>query len=479
VTDPFSRLDATGQAELVRAGQVTPLELVDAAIARIEALDGQIGAVVTRLFEQARRQAASPALPGGPFRGVPFLLKDLLAATAGDPLYKGNRALRDAGYKAPADTALARRFRAAGLVLVGKSNTPEFGYTVTTEPEATGHSRNPWNLEHSTGGSSGGSAAAVATRLVPIAHANDGGGSIRIPASECGLVGLKPSRARVSLAPAGEDWHGFTAEGVVTLSVRDTATALDAIAGPEAGDPYAAPPPQRPYVEELMGGPGGLRVGLLRRRPGGEPVHPECAAAVEKAARLLEGLGHHVEESHPAALEEEQVGDHFASVVLAHAARTCEETGELLSRSVGAGDFEAYTWALMEQGRELGAARYIAAAEWLQAWSRRMAAWWTGGFDLLLTPTLAEPPPRLGTLSSASGSPQDVLDRVLALIPFTPLFNVTGQPAVSLPLHWSEDGLPVGVQLVAAYGREDLLIGVASRLEEAAPWSERRPPTCA
>ncbi len=477
--DPFAQLDACGQAELVRSGEATPLELVDAAIARIEALDGRIGAVVTRLFEQARRQAASPDLAKGPFRGVPFLLKDLVSATAGDPFYKGNRALRDAGYKAPADTALARRFRDAGLVTVGKSNTPEFGFTVTTEPEAIGPSRNPWNPEHSTGGSSGGSAAAVAARLVPIAHANDGGGSIRVPASECGLVGLKPSRARVSLAPLGEDWHGLVAEGVVSLSVRDTAVALDAIAGPEIGDPYAAPPRERPYSEELSRRPGALRVGLLRQRPGGIPTHPECAAAVDAAARLLEELGHHVEESHPAALEEAEMGEHFSRVVMAYAAHMYDETRALVNRSLGPDDFEAYTWSMMERGRDLGAADYIAASEWLQTWTRRVAAWWTEGFDLLLTPTIAEPPPPLGTLSSASGTPEEVLDRVLGLIPFTPAYNVTGQPAVSLPLHWSASGLPVGVQLVAAYGREDLLIGVASGLEEAAPWIDRRPPICA
>ena len=479
MTDPFSGLDATGQAELVRSGEAKPLELVDAAIARIEALDGQIGAVVTRLFEQARRQADSPDLPEGPFRGVPYLLKDLTAATAGDPFYKGNRALKDAGYKAPADTALARRFREAGLVLVGKSNTPEFGFTVTTEPEAIGPTRNPWNTEHSTGGSSGGSAAAVAARLVPIAHANDGGGSIRVPASECGLVGLKPSRARVSLAPLGEDWHGFVAEGVVTLSVRDAAAALDAIAGPEVGDPYAAPPPARPYREELSRDPGRLRIGLLRRFPGGAALHAECAAAVDATAKLLEGLGHDVEESHPSALEEAPMGEHFTSIVVAHAARLHEETGELLQRSLGPDDFEAYTWNMMQSGREVSASQYIAASDWLQAWTRRMADWWAGGFDLLLTPTLAQPPPRLGTLSSASGAPQELLERVLALIPFTPPYNVTGQPAISLPLHWSESGLPVGVQLVAASGREDLLIRVASALEQAAPWSERRPPICA
>ncbi|MDJ0852677.1 MAG: amidase family protein [Myxococcota bacterium] len=477
--DAFAHLDATAQAQLVKSGDATPLELVDAAIARIEALDDRVGAVVTRLFDRARQQAASPDLPKGPFHGVPFLLKDLVSATAGDPLFKGNRALRDAGYTAPADTALARRFREAGLVTVGKSNTPELGFTVTTEPEAIGPSRNPWNLEHSTGGSSGGSAAAVAARLVPIAHANDGGGSIRVPASECGLVGLKPSRARVSLAPLGEDWHGLVAEGVVSLSVRDTAAALDAIAGPEPGDPYAAPHPQRPYREELAHGPEGLRIGLLRRRPGGDLAHADCVAAVEKTARLLQGLGHHVEESHPAALEEAELGEHFSAVVMAHAARNHEEIAELLKRRLGPDDFEAYTWSLMEHGRELSAARYIAACDWLQTWTRRVASWWADGFDLLLTPTIAEPPPPLGTVSSAAGPPEEVLERVLGLIPFTPAYNVTGQPAISLPLHWSESGLPVGVQLVAALGREDLLIAVAARLEEAQPWLERRPPLCA
>ena len=477
----LSKLDATAQAELVRKKEVTPLELVDNAIAVIERVNPQINAVITPLFEKARAQARDASLPDGPFRGVPLLLKDLGCASGGDPIYNGARLFRDARFVAPYDTYLGAKFKAAGFINVGKTNTPEFGLTVTTEPEAFGASRNPWDVTRSTGGSSGGSAAAVAARMVAVAHANDGGGSIRIPASECGLVGLKPTRGRVSPGPdLGEFWAGLAIEGVVSRSVRDTAGVLDAIAGNMPGDPYAAPLQRRLFVHEVGAAPGQLRIGLLKRTPQGvAPLHPDCVAAVEETARLLQSLGHKVEEAHPAALDETDFMPYFLDVVAAHAAMTVEQLGTLFGRKLTAEDFEPWTWNYVVRGRAMSAASYLTELQWLQVWSRRVAGWWSGGFDLLLTPTIAAPPVPLGTLGCIPGDPQAGFDRVMNLIPFTPQFNMTGQPAISLPLFWNAAGLPIGSQLVAAFGREDLLLQVAAQLEAAHPWRDHVPPITA
>lgn len=477
----FTNMDATAQAEMIRAGQASPLDLVDAAVAAIERVNPRLNAVITPLFDQARRTAKSDAIGDGPFRGVPFLLKDLVCASGGDPIYNGMRFLRDARFVAPYDTYLAAKFKAAGFICVGKTNTPELGLNATTEPEAFGAARNPWNVGHSTGGSSGGSAAAVAARMVAVGHANDGGGSIRIPASECGLVGLKPTRGRVSLGPdIGDAWHGLAIEHVVTRSVRDSAAVLDAIAGAMPGDPYAAPARVRPYAQEVGAAPGRLRIGLMKRSPrGGAPLHPDCVAAAEDAARLLESLGHQVEESHPAALDEHELIDRFTEVVCGHTALTLEQIGALVGRKIERGDVELWTWNLAERGSQLSAMQYLAAIGWIHAWARRVASWWAGGFDLLLTPTIATPPPPLGTLVADREDPAAGWARLMDVIQFTPPYNATGQPAISLPLYWNAGGLPIGAHLVAAFGREDLLIRVASQLEQARPWKDRRPPVCA
>jgi len=477
----FADLDGVAQAALVRRGEITPLELVDAAIARIENVNPKINAVITPLFDKARAQAKSNAIPDGPFRGVPFLLKDLVCASAGDPLHNGMRLLREARFVAPADTYLATKFKAAGLVCVGKTNTPELGLNATTEPEAYGPTRNPWDLSRSPGGSSGGSAAAVAAGMVAVAHANDGGGSIRVPASECGLVGLKPSRGRVSLGPdIGDAWHGLAIEGVVSRSVRDTATVLDVIAGNMPGDPYAAPSQQRPFTQEVGVTPGRLRIGMMKRSPaGGAPLHPDCRAAVEDVAHLLESIGHQVEESHPAALDEQEYGAHFITVVACHTVATLELIGQLFGKPITKSDVELWTWTFAERGRPLSAAQYLAAINWLQVWTRRVAQWWTDGCDLLLTPTLAEPPPPLGTLAVRAENPLQGWERLQALMQFTPQYNVTGQPAISLPLFWNTAGLPIGTQLVAPLGREDVLLQIAAQLEQARPWGDRRPPISA
>jgi amidase len=386
--------------------------------------------------------------------------------------------LKRAGYVPDHSSYLVEKFRAAGLVVLGKTNTPELGLDITTEPAAYGPSRNPWNPEHSTGGSSGGSAAAVASGMVPAAHASDGGGSIRIPASECGVVGLKPSRGRISLGPEyGEYWHGLVVSHVVSRSVRDSAGLLDAVAGAMPGDPYTAPPPARPYAEEIGADPGQLRIGLMPEAPEAmSPCHAECSAAVEGTGRLLESLGHRVDVAHPDALDEHGalVGG-FSTLVCCWTAKSLDHWGEVVGRPVAEDDVEPPTWRLAQVGRAVPGTQYLEAVERLQAWSRRVARWWQEGFDVLVTPTIAAPPPRIGELAAAAEGAADGMSEALALIPFTTQFNVTGQPAVSLPLAWSGAGLPIGVQLVAAYAGEDLLIRLASQLERAQPWSDRRP----
>lgn len=473
-------LDAIAQAELVRTGQASPKELVAAAIERIEAMDGRLNAVVHRRYEQALAEA-SGELPDGPFRGVPLLLKDLSGASKGDPLTFGSRVLKEAGYRSDHDSFLAAAFRRAGFVVVGRTNVPELGATVTTEPEAYGPCRNPWNTEHSTGGSSGGSAAAVAAGMVPVAHANDGGGSIRIPASACGLVGLKPTRGRVSLGPDyGEMWAGLAGEGVVTRTVRDTAGVLDTVAGPKPGDPYSAPPLRRPLAAEVGADPGRLRVGFLAEPAiRGLPGHPECRAAVENTAALLGSLGHQVADDAPSALGDRAFAGNFGMIVSAHTAATIAGWEEQLGTPVAPEALEPDNRRMLEAGRAIGAADYLRAEHWLAGFTRRMAAWWTpaddggAGFDLLLTPTLNMPPPPLGWLRPDDA--EEAARRLLRAFTFAPQANVTGQPAISLPLHWSADGLPVGVQLTAAQGREDVLVRVASQLEAARPWADRRP----
>lgn len=473
--DPF--LDATAQAELVRRGEVSPLELVEAAIGRIQAVDPYLNAVVHDRFERARIEAAGD-LPAGPFLGVPYLQKDLDLHVYGEPYQAGTRFLRDRAHTATSDSTLARRFRDAGLVLVGRTNTPELGLVPTTEPEAHGPTANPWAPTRSPGGSSGGSAAAVAAGLVPLAHASDGGGSIRIPASACGLVGLKPSRGRITAGPSvGEAWAGLGTEGALTRSVRDAALVLDVMAGPGVGDPYAAPPPARAFAAEPGSDTGTLRVGLRWEPPvGGRPTHPDCVAAVHTAAALLEDLGHVVVEETPAALDDEEMAERFIDCLAVWVAREVDRLAEMAGAPVTADDVEDTTWLLAELGRGVSAPRYVAALDRLHRYTRDMAGWWASGFDVLVTPTVGEPPPELGSLAPTTEDPLRSLNRSAELVAFTAPFNTTGQPAVSLPLAWNGNGLPIGVQFVAAHGREDLLLRLAAHLELVSPWEQRRPP---
>jgi amidase len=465
-------LDATAQADLVRSGEVSPKELTEAAIARIEAVNPQLDAVIRTRFDKARLEAGSGP-PDGPFRGVPILLKDLGCVIEGEATAFGLGPLRDLAW--PVTSYLAELFLAAGFVPLGRTNVPEMGTTVTTEARSFPPARNPWHPGHSTGGSSGGSSAAVASGMVPVAHANDGGGSIRIPASECGLVGLKPTRGRVSQGPlVGEAWAGATIDGAVTRTVRDAAGVLDVISARMPGEPYYAPPLPRPLAQEVGADPGRLRIGVLDR-PGAEGYldDPQCRAAVAGAARLLESLGHHVEESAPADMFDPEFAVHFNTIIAADTEATfvAFET-LLLGHPIGEDEIEPRNAAYRQAGKALAAVPYLQSRAWIGMWARRMAAWWED-HDLLVTPTLGTPPPELGWFTAAG--PELEGRRIVSFIPYTAQFNMTGQPAVSLPLHWTPGGLPVGVQLVAAYGREDLLIRAASQLEQAAPWDQRRP----
>ena len=467
-------LDASAQADLVRNGEISAAELVDLSIEQIEKLNPQVNAVIHEHFERAREEARGP-LPDGPFRGVPILLKDLGCGHAqGDPIHWGTRFLRDADHRAPSTSYLVAKLRAAGFVVVGRSNVPELGVWLTTEPEAYGATRNPWDLGRSCGGSSGGAAAAVASRMVPLAHAGDGGGSIRNPASQTGLVGLKPSRGRVSMGPEwGESWAGMISEFAVTRSVRDAAALLDTVAGPMPGDPYVIHRNSRPYCMEAEAWPDPLRIGLLKTTHN-VPVHPECITAVEAAARKLEELGHTVVEAHPSALTDGTIDSFAVPVIGASQALAIEQFEAAIGRKIGPADVDPDNWTLIEMGRGVTATQYVAAVEAMHRYSRRVGAWWEG-FDLLLSPTLPEPSPPLGELVARPGKPLEGFLRSAQLTAFLVPYNVTGQPALSLPLHWSADGLPIGVQIAAGLGREDLLIRVAVQLEETMPWEGRRP----
>jgi len=466
-------LDATAQAELVRNGDTSALELVNAAIERIEAHDGPLNSVVMRWFDHARDTAVDD-FPNGAFTGVPFLLKDLWSHYTGQVLTNGNAALAAARPVSDFDTNLVGKFRAAGLVTVGRSSSPELGSVPVTEPIPYGPARNPWSTDRTPGGSSGGAAAAVAAGLVPIAHASDGGGSIRIPASCCGLVGLKPSQGRVSTAPRSET--GLGVELCVSRSVRDTARMLDAVNGPAIGDTVIAAAPSRPYVDELGADPGRLRIGLLDHHPQGAEVHDDCVAAVRSAATLLDGLGHAVEPGFPELLADADLTPRFMALWATNMATGLGVLANSLGRELTEAEVEPVNWAQAQFAKGLTAEDYALAVAATVASRRGIQQWWADGWDLLLTPTLALPPLKIGEIDPTPGDPLAGMRRAADFVPFTPAFNVSGQPAISLPLHWSDSGLPIGVQLVAAYGREDVLIQVASQLEAAQPWANRKPP---
>ncbi len=497
-TADYDAHDGLGLAERVRRREVSPAELLATALARIEAQDDALHAVVRRRDEAARREAAAVD-PAAPFAGVPFLVKDLVATLGGEPTGNGTALMQR--LPMPCDSELLRRWRAAGLVVAGRTVTPEFGLTPYTEPATHPAPRNPWAPDDpvgiTPGGSSGGAAVAVAAGYVPLASGGDGGGSIRIPASCCGLFGLKPSRGATPTGPLlGELWNGFAIEHAITRSVRDSAALLDATEGADAGAPYAAPARARPLLDEVGAPPGRLRIAFTTAPLMGRgPVHADCVAAVADAAALLESLGHQVEEV-KVPVDAEAAAVDFVTVIGAQAWAQIEQVSALAGKRPSAADFEPATYAFGLLGRAGGAARYVAALQRLQLLARTLAPLFAR-HDLLLTPTLGGPPPRIGALQPSSaeralmrvvnalgagwlldavGAIEPLAEKTFAFIPFTPLFNATGQPAMSVPLHWNPQGLPIGVQFAARLGDEATLLRLAAQLEAARPWFKRRPP---
>ena len=474
LADDTRWLDATAQSELVASGKVSPLEMVNAAIERVERYDGALNALTYRWFEAARELASSSTLPDGPFRGVPYLLKDLYAAEAGKPLSNGSKAYKAADYVSSEDSTLVSRYKAAGLISIGRSNSPEFGSIPVTEPEAWGPTRNPWDLSRTPGGSSGGSASAVAAGIVPIAHASDGGGSIRIPAACCGLVGLKVSQGRISMGPS-RDESNLGVEHCVSRSVRDSARLLDATHGPGIGDVIIAPTPRRPFIDEVGADPGRLRIGMLDFNPRGGDVHADCVDGVHKTAKLLESLGHHVEPGFPDIFSDNEIGRAFSMLWSTNMGTAIRRFSQALGREMIPNDIEAMNWAQAEFAKGVNGVDFSLAQASSIQFRRAIQSWWTQGWDLLLTPTLSAPPLPVGSMPNNPEHPMTPLMTAGSWVAFTSQFNISGQPAISLPLHRTAEGLPVGMQLAAAYGREDVLIRVASQLEQAAPWAHLTP----
>jgi amidase len=448
--------------------------MVNAAIERVERYDGALNALTYRWFEAARELASSNTLPDGPFRGVPYLLKDLYAAEAGKPLSNGSKAYKAADYVSSEDTTLVSRYKAAGLISIGRSNSPEFGSVPVTEPEAWGPTRNPWDLSRTPGGSSGGSASAVAAGIVPIAHASDGGGSIRIPAACCGLVGLKVSQGRISMGPS-RDESNLGVEHCVSRSVRDSARLLDATHGPGIGDVIIAPTPRRPFIDEVGADPGRLRIGFLDFNPRGGDVHADCVDGVHKTAKLLESLGHHVEPGFPDIFSDNEIGRAFSMLWSTNMGTAIRRFSQALGREMTPNDIEAMNWAQAEFAKGVNGVDFSLAQASSIQFRRAIQSGWAQGWDLLLTPTLSAPPLPVGSMPNNPERPMTPLMTAGSWVSFTSQFNISGQPAISLPLHRTAEGLPVGMQLAAAYGREDVLIRVASQLEQAAPWAHLTP----
>jgi len=469
----YGNYDAVGLADLVRKKYVTARELLDEAIMRTGKVDPQINAVVVRHHDYAQRQI-DRGLPDGPFTGVPFLLKDLeflegTRTTSGASIYKD--------HIADHTSTLTQRFLGAGLTIFGKSSTPEFGLMPTTESRLFGPTRNPWNLEHSSGGSSGGAGAAVAARIVPVAHASDGGGSIRIPASASGVFGLKPTRARNPIGPErGEGWGGFSCGHVVSISVRDSAAMLDAIHGPEPSSPYVAPMPERPFAEEVGRDPGRLRIAFTDRSPYGDPIDPEIAAAVREIAAMLDRLGHHVEERAPVLAADPAVV--MTAIISAHTGLAMRLAERQFGRAMTDSDMEILTLATAHNARKATGIDYVAAQLSAFKISRGLATFFEG-CDVFLCPTLCSPPLRIGELNPMSRDLSHISPILRRYIPATSMFNMSGQPSMSVPLAWNTAGLPLGMMFAARFGDEATLFRLAAQLEQERPWKQRLPPICA
>ncbi|GAB4331689.1 MAG: amidase [Dehalococcoidia bacterium] len=472
ISDAYDSHDALGLAALVAKGDVTPAELLDEAIARVERLNPKINAVVHRCDDLAR-QAIASGLPGGPFRGVPFLLKDLYTEMAGTELCNGSALWT--GYHSDHDTNLVARYKAAGLVIFGRTTSPEFGLTATTESRVHGDTRNPWDLSRSAGGSSGGASAAVAAGILPMANASDGGGSIRIPASACGLFGIKPTRGRTPMGPdTGEGWAGMSTVHAVSRSVRDSAALLDATAGPDLGAPYYAEPPRRPCLDEAGADPGRLRIALQRTAFNGAEVDPACIAAVEDAAKLCQSLGHEVEEA-PVIADFERLGEASFTIIKANIFASARTRAAALGRDLQPDDLEPIAWATADQGSAVLAVDYVEAVKTVHAVGRQVAAFMER-YDVILSPTMATPPMELGRISLRREDPAGYARDIGRAVGFTSLFNASGNPAMSVPLYWDDaTGLPIGVQFAGRYGDEATLFRLAGQLEQARPWANRRP----
>jgi len=469
----YGDYDGVGLADLVRKKQVSASELLDEAIARTAKVDPQINAVVVKHYDYAQRQI-DRGIPDGPFAGVPFLLKDLeflegTRTTSGASVYQDTVA----GHTG----TLARRFLDAGVMIFGKSSTPEFGLMPTTEPRLFGPTRNPWNLAHSSGGSSGGAGAAVAARIVPMAHASDGGGSIRIPASASGVFGLKPSRARNPLGPErGEAWSGFSCGHVLSISVRDSAVMLDAVHGPEPSSPYVAPPPERPFAEEVGRDPGRLRIAFTDKSPYGDAIDPEIAVAVRDVATLLAGFGHHVEERAPILAADPAVV--MATIVSANTGLAVQIAEQQFGRAMTDRDFERLTLATARNAQKATATDFVAAQLGAFRIARELAAFFAT-CDVFLCPTLCSPPLRIGELNTMSQELSHIPPILRRYMPATSMFNMSGQPAMSVPLAWNAAGLPLGMMFAARFGDEATLFRLAAQLEQARPWKKKLPPVCA
>jgi amidase len=504
---PDAFTDATALADLVHRGEVSPTELAEEAIQRIEKLNPQLNAITIPLFDKARAEAAAVS-PDAPFAGVPYVVKDLTLESKGDPCTASIRGVKESGYRSTRDSWFIERMRQAGFLLIGRANTPEMGIYETTEPEAWGPSGNPFDVTRASGASSGGSAAAVGSGMVPVAHGNDGAGSVRMPASLCGVVGLKPSRGRISTGPEileSDLVAGDAHEGLMTHSVRDVAAVLDVVSGHRPGDGYAAPTPVTSFLDALGIDPGRLKIGVLTHDPKQEVRVPDvCVAAARAAADALANAGHDVSDGYPEGLHDGNLPVDFLPVVAVAIMRELERFGRLIGRPITAADVEPYTWAVASAGRDVTGAEYANGIDSLRRHARDIEMWWEEGWDLLLSPTTAtSAPPLLGRprvtdpeqlaaiTALFQGRPPEWEERLpeggnvvlpdgdddqLGLLTFTASFNVSGQPAITLPVWQSEEGFPIGVQLVAAYGREDILFQVASQLEAAMPWSDRRPP---
>ena len=469
--EDYETHDALGLAELVARGELTPGELLDTAIDRVEKRNPDLNALVIPLYREARA-ALDSDLPDGPFRGVPFLLKDLHLLLQGTRTTSGSRLFED--YVADHDSELVARYKRAGLVIFGKTASPELGLTTSTESRLFGQTRNPWSREHMAGGSSGGAAAAVAAGFVPMAHASDGGGSIRIPASCCGLFGLKPTRARLPQGPdQGEGWSGMSTSHVVSRSVRDSAAVLDATQGPDLGAPYQCPPPERPFLDEVGRPPGRLRIAVQIAPWNGAETHADCVAAAEDAARLCTELGHRVEKA-TLEIERESLREATGLIIAASTYYTLAARARALGRELREDDVEPATWAMVGTAKGADAAAYVAATRAMHRVGRLVARFFED-YDVLLTPTMATPPVRLGILSLSNPDRRAYLENLMRTTGFTGLFNVSGSPAMSVPLAWNDAGLPIGIQFASRFGDEASLIRLAAQLEQARPWAGRRP----